>query len=130
MMGVVGAAASSAAAANGPVRVDVTKKEEVEGAIGKEAVVVGTVESARWTATGKTLIMTFKGAPEEFRLRGYGENREELDKAFGGDVAQHLIGKKVEVTGPVTKYTGSVEHWRHHTDVTVRGAGQIKVVQE
>jgi DNA/RNA endonuclease YhcR with UshA esterase domain len=98
--------------------------------MGKEAVVSGTVESAKWTKTGKTLQVKFKDAPEDFRVVAYGQNRAELDKAFEGDIAKNLEGKRVEVTGKVRKYPGKVESWKKFTEVQVRKPEQIKVVDQ
>jgi tRNA(Ile2) C34 agmatinyltransferase TiaS len=112
-------------------QVDVTHKEQIEAAVGKdEVVVVGTVDKTRWTATGKTLIVTFKDAPDDFRAVGYGKNREALDAAFGGDIAKALEGKRVEITGKVQKYPGQVEKWKDLTEVPIRKADQVKVVGE
>jgi DNA/RNA endonuclease YhcR with UshA esterase domain len=98
--------------------------------MGKEAVVSGTVESAKWTKTGKTLQVKFKDGPEDFRVVAYGQNRAELDKAFDGDIAKSLEGKRVEVTGKVRKYPGKVESWKKFTEVQVRKPAQIKVTAE
>jgi DNA/RNA endonuclease YhcR with UshA esterase domain len=112
-------------------RVDVTKKDQIEAAVGKdEVVVVGTVEKTRWTASGKTFIVTFKDGPEDFRAVGYGKNREALDAAFGGDIAKALEGKQVEITGKVAKYEGSVENWKGLTQIAINKPEQVKVVGE
>jgi DNA/RNA endonuclease YhcR with UshA esterase domain len=123
-------AAPAAPADEAPVRVDVTKKEQIEGAMDKQAVVVGTVESAKWTKSGKTLQVKFKDGPDDFRVVGYGKNKEELDKAFDGDIAKNLEGKEVEVTGKVRKYPGSVETWKKYTEVVVTKPEQIKVTSK
>jgi DNA/RNA endonuclease YhcR with UshA esterase domain len=111
-----------------PVKVDMTKKDQIDAAMDKEAIVAGTVESAKWTKTGKTLQVKFKDAPDDFRVVMYGKNREELDKAFDGDIAKAVDGKQVEVTGKVRKYPGSVETWKKYTEVQVLKPEQIKVV--
>lgn len=123
-------AAPVAPAESAPVKVDATKKDQIEGAMGKQAIVNGTVESTKWTKTGKTLIVMFKDAPDDFRVIAFGKNREELDKAFDGDIAKTLEGKQIEVTGKIRKYPGSVESWKKFTEIAVTKPEQIKVVEQ
>lgn len=123
------APAGTSAADPAPVKVDATKKDQIDAAVGKNVVVSGTIASATWTASGKTLQVMFKDGPDDFRMIAYGKNREALDKAFGGDIAAALTGKRVEISGKLKKYAGSVEKWKKYTDLYVGKADQIKVIE-
>ena len=122
--------AARAHATSQPTKIDVTNRDEIEAHVDKPVRFTAAVDRIRWTASGKTLLITFKDAPADFRAISYEDHRKALDKAFGGDVAQTLDGKTVEIEGVLRRYKGSVEAWQGMTQVAIIRPAQIKLVDE
>jgi DNA/RNA endonuclease YhcR with UshA esterase domain len=77
-------------------------KDALEAAKGKQATVEGTVSEAGWSKSGKVMNIKFEGADESgFVAVVFQRDKEAFDKAFDGDAAKGLTGKKVTVTGKV-----------------------------
>lgn len=112
-----------------PVHVDATSKEQIEAAVDHDVVLTGTVESASWSKSGKTLTVKFQGAPKTFRVVAYLPQKEELDKGFDGDIAKALADQKVEVTGKMQKYPGAVEAWKKLIEIRVKQPEQVKIIK-
>ena len=104
LVGVVRADEASKAekpAAEGAV-IKASDKAALDAAKDKPATVEGTVSEATWSKSGKVMNIRFEGADESgFVAVVFQREKAAFDKAFDGDVAKGLAGKKVTVTGKV-----------------------------
>lgn len=103
-----------------PVSVHDTKT--IESNLGKHITAQGKVKEAFWVR-GDVLMLTFREEEKGFIAVSFRKHREDLDKAFDGDVAKHLKGKTIRVQG-------KVEEYRYRPQIVVRKPSQIEIVVE
>jgi len=90
--------------------IDATDKGAIDGAMNKEVVVEGIVESAAWSSSGKVMSMRFKNNKEtRFSAVIFDKHKSDFDSAFSGDIAKALPGAKVRIRGSVKEYKGRPE---------------------
>jgi serine/threonine protein kinase len=91
---------------------------------GPPVTVEGIVASVRPSSTGKVLHVRFQGADGDgaFELAAFPKNElfERLGRAFGGEVGEGLVGKKVRVRGELTQFKGTPQ-------VVITSPAQIKI---
>jgi DNA/RNA endonuclease YhcR with UshA esterase domain len=101
-----------------------TDKDALGKSEGKEITVVGKVSRASWISSGTIMFINFEGNQRgDFVGIVKKENKETLDKAFEGDMAKALTGKKVTLTGKVLKYKDTPQ-------IEVTKAEQVVVEKE
>jgi hypothetical protein len=70
--------------------------------MGKEVAVEGQVSEAAWSSSGKVMQVKFAEAKDtDFMAAVFLKTRTAMDKAFGGDIAKALSGKRIRVIGKV-----------------------------
>jgi DNA/RNA endonuclease YhcR with UshA esterase domain len=90
--------------------IDVSDKAAVDGAMNKECVVEGVVESAAWSQSGKVMTIRFKNSNEsKFIAAVFEKKKEDFNSAFSGDVTKALPGAKVRIRGTIKDYRGKPE---------------------
>jgi len=78
--------------------------------MGKEVAVEGQVSEAAWSSSGKVMQAMFAEATStKFMAVVFLKTRAAMDKAFNGDVAKAINGKRVRVIGKVVEYKGKPE---------------------
>lgn len=104
--------------------IDVTDVETIQKSVSKEITVKGKVREARWTKSGNILFINFdKIKRTDFVAIAKKENKEALDKAFGGDFAKALDGKTITVSGLVTTF-------KETPQIEVTKPEQVKILEE
>jgi hypothetical protein len=89
-------------------KIDASDPDAVQHAIGSRVTLEGTIEKAAWSSSGKVLKATFKGN-DKLTLVAFQSKKDDLDKAFNGDVAGAMTGSKVQVSGLLKQFKGSPE---------------------
>lgn len=92
-----------------PTSVDPTDTAACQAAEGKQAVIEGKVTKAAWSKSGKTMSAHFTKGADSFELVIFARKKDDMDKAFGGDVAAALNGATVKATGEIKDYRGRPE---------------------
>ena len=105
-----------------PTSLDPTDKAAVEAAKGKEVVAEGKIVKAAWSRSGKVMTASFTSGRGGLQVAIFAANKDDMDKAFGGDVAKALDGAQVRVTGEVKDYRGRAE-------IIVDKPDQLTIVQ-
>ncbi len=73
----------------------------------KNAVVVGRIATAEWSASGKVMIVTFEGVDEKkFSIATFERTKKSFNDAFGGDFRNAVIGSDVRLSGEIQPYGG------------------------
>ena len=109
--------------ASQPASYLVTDKEALAKAAGATVIVTGTVSRTNWY-NDQILFINFKGTERgDFTVIARQESREVLDKAFTGDFAKAIDGKKITVTGTVVIYRG-------HPEIIVSKAEQVTILPD
>jgi len=93
---------------------------DIEKSMGKEIYVDGTILEAFWVRDS-VLMLTFRKEREGFIAVSFKKYREELDKAFEGDVAKSLKGVSVRIHGVVEEYN-------YRPQIVIRDPKQIKLM--
>ena len=97
--------------------------------VGERVIVVGTIERAEWSRSGKVCNVNFAGADDEaFGVAIFSSKREQFDEAFGGDVAATLAGAEVRLTGVVTEYGGRSDRYEGRPELILNEPRQITIV--
>jgi DNA/RNA endonuclease YhcR with UshA esterase domain len=94
----------------------------IKDALGKSAVITGSVASVTSPQSGSIYFINFKGN-ERGQFTGIikKEHLEAVNKGFDGDVAKALKGKEIELSGVLTSY-------RDTPQIEVTKPDQIKIV--
>ena len=107
---------------------DATDAAGLKAAVGKMAVVSGTVESAAWSKSGKVCVIRFAGVDRDgFQAVIFERDKKDMDEAFAGDVAATLTGKTVKIRGPVQQYAGQQASQEGRPEIVVKSDSQITV---
>ena len=115
--------AAATAPASQPASFQATDKDAIAKAVDSTVTVTGTVSRTNWY-NDEILFINFKGTERgDFTVIARQENREALDKAFKGDVASALDGKKIAVTGKVVMYRG-------HPEIVITRPEQVSILPE
>ncbi|MGN6371352.1 MAG: hypothetical protein ACTHN5_24115 [Phycisphaerae bacterium] len=113
--------APATAPASQPAAFLATDKDALTKAAGAAASVTGTVSRTNWY-NDEILFINFKDTQRgDFTVIARQENRTALDKAFDGDIAKTLDGKKITVTGTIVLYRG-------HPEIIVTKPDQITLL--
>ena len=91
------------------VTLDPTDNAAATAAEGKSVVVEGTITKAAWGKSGKIMQARFAKGKDSLVLVIFAKNKDDMDKAFNGDVAAALKGATVRATGEVKDYRGRPE---------------------
>jgi DNA/RNA endonuclease YhcR with UshA esterase domain len=103
--------------------IDAADKAAIDGAMGKEVVIEGVVESAAWSQTGKVMLVRFQNSKETyFACAVFEKKKADFDSAFGGDVTKALPGAKVRVRGTIKDFRG-------HPEILLDVPAQITIVE-
>ena len=106
-----------------PVTLQATDKEAIAKAIGSKATITGTVSRTNWY-NDSILFINFKDTKRgDFTVIAKADNREALDKAFAGDLAKAVDGKKISVTGTIVKF-------RTTPQIEITAPDQLTIVPE
>jgi hypothetical protein len=111
--------------------IDVSDKEAIDHAEGREVTVQGVVESAQWSRTGKVMNIEFKGTQESrFFAVIFVSRRAEMDEAFGGDVGKALTGATVRLRGVIKPFAGREGNLPPRPQMILERPGQITIVEK
>ncbi len=109
--------------ASQPAAFQATDKDALAKAAGATAIVTGTVSRTNWY-NDEILFINFKGTERgDFTVIARQESRDVLDKAFTGDFAKAIDGKKITVTGKVVLY-------RDHPEIIVSKPEQVTILPD
>ena len=113
-------AASQPSSAPAPALIQATDADALKAAENTEVTVEGVIESAEWSGTGKVMNIRFKES--EMRGAAFSRIKDELDKAFAGDVAKSLSGAKVRLKGKLAEFKG-------HPQIVINRSTQITILE-
>ena len=109
--------------ASQPAAFQATDKDALTKAAGAPVIVTGTVSRTNWY-NDEVLFINFKGTERgDFTVIARKESRDALDKAFTGDFAKAIDGKKIAVTGKIVLY-------REHPEIVVSKPEQVTIQPE
>lgn len=99
-------ASDTKAATSQPAPIDATNADAIKAAIGKKAVIIGTIDKASWSKSGKVMRIAFKanGDAAPFEAVVFEKNKEAIDKKFNGNAETTLSGALVRITGTISTY--------------------------
>jgi hypothetical protein len=113
-----------AADATAAVVVSVADKAALDANMGKQASVEAMVTDAEWSPTGRVFLIKFEGSDStQFQGALLSQNREAVEKAFGGDLTKALEGAKIRLTGKLQTY-------REHPEILIEKSDQIVILQK
>jgi micrococcal nuclease len=116
-------AAAATEPASQPASFQATEKDAIAKAVDSTVTVTGTVSRTSWY-NDQILFINFKGTERgDFTVIARQESREALDKAFKGDVAGTLDGKKIAVTGKIVMYRG-------HPEIVIAKPEQVTILPD
>jgi DNA/RNA endonuclease YhcR with UshA esterase domain len=104
-------------------------RAELDKLMEQEILLEGTVRSAEWSRTGKVMNIEFNDAPEGAMAVVFDRNRQDLDAAFGGDLAAALKGAKVRLKGKLQPYGGRSDRYKDRPQVILRDRSQITILE-
>ncbi|MEM6314887.1 MAG: hypothetical protein AAF743_12415, partial [Planctomycetota bacterium] len=111
--------------------VSVTETRSLLENVGKEVTVEGTIESAKWSRSGKVMNIRFAGVDDKgFMAALFERQRGAFDEAHGGDVAEALSGKRVRITGTLRLYGGRAEQLKGRPEIILRNPSQLEILAD
>jgi DNA/RNA endonuclease YhcR with UshA esterase domain len=105
-----------------PIMLDPTDAGADTAAEGKDVIVEGKIVRSAWSRSGKTMMASFSSDRTTLQLVIFAANKDDMDKAFGGDVAKTLKGATVHVEGKVKIY-------RSRPEIVVGKAEQLTILK-
>lgn len=105
-----------------PVMVSLEDKKALDANMGKEVIVEGTVATAAWSASGRVFLIKFnEGIATNFQGALFAKLREDMEKAFHGDLSDAFEGGKIQITGKLQMY-------REHPEILINDPKQITIL--
>ena len=88
-----------------PIVVSLADEQALKASMGKEVLVEGTVTDAQWSATGRVFLIKFKeGSETQFQGAFFSKIRDDMEKAFNGDLSNAFEGAKIQIKGKLQTY--------------------------
>jgi hypothetical protein len=111
--------------------IQATDADAIAQRAGSDVVIEGKVASAEWSKSGKVMDIKFEGVSDDkgFAAVVFDRNREALNGAFGGNLAQSLAGAKVRIKGKLRPYNGKVERMKGRIELTISKPDQITILE-
>src|SRR5580698_3908714 len=109
LLGSLAMAQDTTQPASQPTMLDPTDAAAAKAAEGKTVTVQGKITRAAWSKSGKTMQARFSKDKDSLILVIFARAKDDMDKAFNGDVAAALNGATVSATGEVKDYRGRPE---------------------
>ncbi|HTL27880.1 MAG TPA: hypothetical protein VL282_01605 [Tepidisphaeraceae bacterium] len=103
-----------------PSILQATDMDGIKAAMNTDATVEGVISSAEWSQSGKVMNIKFKDS--EFRAAAFSRIKDQLDKAFNGDVAKTLTGAKVRLKGKIAEF-------RNNPQIVISQTTQITILE-
>ena len=97
--------------------------------IGRRAIVTGTIQSAQWSDSGKVMNITFDGPDTGLLAVVFERNKARFDKAFLGDFAKTVVGRRVRLTGQIETYGGYVESLKGRPQMVLDSPDAVTLVE-
>lgn len=98
--------------------------------VGNRVVIVGTIQRAEWSRSGKVMNVTFAGAePGAFGVAVFEKDRAAFDDAFGGNFAKTIRDATVRLTGLVSEYGGNSERYKGRPELILRDPRQVTITK-
>ncbi len=105
-----------------PTAVSLGDKQALDANVGKEVVVEGLVSDAEWSASGRVFLIKFKeGETTQFQGALFSKFRDDMEKAFNGDLSNAFEGAKIQIDGKLQMY-------REHPEILINDAKQITIL--
>lgn len=127
-------ALGAAARPDEPSRIPIVEATDVAALreqLGERIYVMGTVESAQWSGTGKVMNIEFKGAEKRGLLAVVFENRgKQFDAAWAGDFGKTITGKRIRLYGEVNEYGGYDEAFKGRPQMILNSPEQVTLPGE
>lgn len=124
----------AATGADEPSRIPIIEATDVAALrehLGQRIYVMGTVESARWSGTGKVMNIEFNGGQRRGLLAVVFENRgKQFDAAWAGDFSKSITGKRVRLYGEVDEYGGYDEAFKGRPQMILNSPEQVTLPGE
>ena len=99
--------------------------------VGQRVFVVGTVERAAWSRSGKVMNVEFEGVGDDgFLAAMFARSRKSFDAAFSGDAAAAFTGRRVRVMGELQLYGGNDADLRGRPEIILALPSQINLIAD
>ncbi|HUO09619.1 MAG TPA: hypothetical protein VM008_15015 [Phycisphaerae bacterium] len=109
--------------ASQPAVFKATEKDAIAKLAGSTATVTGAVSRTNWY-NDEILFINFKGTQRgDFTVIARQDNRDALDKAFNGDIANAIDRKTISVTGKIILYHG-------HPEIEITKPDQLTILPD
>lgn len=116
--------------ASAPVIVDAADKDAVTKALNTDCILEGVIRLAEWSKTNTVCNIEFSGNENsQARAVIFSRSREDLDPAFGGDVAKALSGAKVRLKGKLRPSNAKSAQLKGRPEMVISRAGQITILE-
>jgi len=114
-----------------PAVISVTDQAALKEKSGFKVTVEGVVDAAEWSSSGKVMNLHFKDVNEDTGIVccAFSKSKPALDKAFGGDATKAWSGAKVQITGPLHKYTGKFKAMIGRLQIIIQDPDQVKIIE-
>ena len=113
-----------------PTVVDATDQAKIVENLGREVIVEGVVDRAAWSASGKVMVIDFKGVDNStFGAVAFEKLKDRLDKSFMGDAAKDFTGAKLRIRGKIAKYGGKVSALKDALQIVISDPSQVTIVE-
>ncbi len=95
--------------------------------VGNRVIVMGTIKSAEWSATGKVMNIQFEGSDENKGLLAvvFESQKQRFDRAWHGDFRAAVTGKRVRLYGELQEYGGYDEAWKGRAQMILAAPEQV-----
>ena len=105
-----------------PVAVNLADDQALQANMGKEVVVQGLVSEAAWSSSGKVFLIKFKeGEQTSFQGALFLKLRDDMEKAFHGDLSDAFEGATIQIQGKLQMY-------REHPEILINDPKQITIL--
>lgn len=104
-----------------PLEFKAEDTSDIWNAMGKEAVVEGTILNAFWVRDN-VLMLTFREEKDGFIAVSFAKYREKLDASFNGDITEALKGRTVKISGELAEFNSRPQ-------IVVRSDSQIEILE-
>jgi hypothetical protein len=105
--------------------------ETLRSHIGKRVIVIGVVESARWSDSGKVMNIEFvEGKGKGLLAVVFERAGGSFNEAWAGDFPKAVTGKRVRLYGEVQEYGGYEEKWKGRPQMILNTPEQVSLPPE
>ena len=105
-----------------PIPVNLSDKQALAANMDNQVIVEGLVSDAEWSPSGRVFLIRFKeGQATQFQGAMFAKYRDDMEKAFNGDLSDAFEGAKIQIEGKLQTY-------REHPEILISDPRQITIL--